>query len=223
MYIPTMIFAKEPTFWQEAVEYFRNYFSIAYSKPYENLGFGTGTMISVPMIIIALAIGIIIAAFASVIDKRVLGDFIRALLSEECLSKESAKTLDELGYSEKYIIRNSVRRGTNIRSVVRCVEEEQYNEKMAAEREAAEREGRKFVEIPYKVDADRDHFYIPEEKKYKADMKFNKRGTSWGGFALIAVLTVVLAIVLLFVMPKILDFVDTFIGAAGASGKSKIV
>ena len=223
MYIQATIFAKSQTFFEEAVEYFRNYFSIAYSKPYENLGFGTGTMISVPMIILALAVGIIIAAFMSVINKRVLGEFVRALISEECLSRESAKTLGELGFEEKYFIQNRLKRGVNLRSVVVCVEEEQYNEKMNAEREAVEREGRSFSEIPYVVDPYKDHFYIPEEKKYKADMKFNKRGTGWGGFVIISVLTVVLAIILLFTVPKILDFVDAFVGAAGARGNDKIV
>ena len=223
MYIATAIFAKEQSFWQEAVEYFREYFGIAYSKPYENLGFGTGTMISIPMIILALAVGIIIAAFMSVINKRVLGEFVRALISEECLSRDSAKTLEELGFEEKYFIQSRLKRGVNLRSVVICVEEEQYNEKMNAEREAAEREGRKFSEIPYVVDPYRDHFYIPEEKKYKADMKFNKRGTGWGGFVVISLLSIVLAIVLLFTVPKILDFVDAFVGAAGSRGNSKIV
>ena len=223
MYIPTIIAAKEMTLWQEIVEYIKNYFDIAYSSEYNNLGFGTGTLISVPMIVIAIALGIIIASFAVIIDKRVLGDFVRKMISEECFSKEQAKTLDELGYGEKVFIHHSVRRGTNLKSVVVCVEEEEYYEKMKEERERVESEGGKFHESPYKIDSDRDHFYIPEEKKYKADMKFNKRGTSWGGFVVITVLTLVLAVVLLVAIPKVLEFTNAFFGAFSSSGNSNIV
>ncbi len=220
MYIQTLL-AKELTLWEEIGQYFRNYFEQMNSAEYENLGFGGSSMITIPMIVIALAVAIILASVAAIINKTVFGDFVRAVISAEALSKESAKTLEELGYDEKLIIRRSVRKGTNLRSVIRCVEEEEYNERARIAKEEYEKNTDphkpKFVEIPYKVDPDNDHFYIPEENKYKADMKFDKKGTSWGMFTVVVIITVIFSIVLLAYMPKILEFVNEFFGAFGNS------
>ena len=220
MQIQTLL-ARELTFWEEIGEYFRNYFELMNSTEYENLGFGGGSMITIPMIVIAIAVAIILSSVAAILNKTVFGDFVRAVIACEALSKESAKTLEELGYDEKLIIRRNVVKGTNLRGVIRCVEEEEYNERARIAREEYDKDPDphkpKFVDVPYKVDPDNDHFYIPEENKYKADMRFDKRGTSWGMFAVVTVITVIFSIVLLAYMPKILDIANEFFGAFGNS------
>ena len=220
MQIQTLL-ARELTFWEEIGEYFRNYFEQMNSTEYENLGFGGGSMITIPMIVIAIAVAIILSSVAAILNKTVFGNFVRAVIAGEALSKESAKTLEELGYDEKLIIRRNVVKGTNLRGVIRCVEEEEYNERARIAREEYDKDPDphkpKFVDVPYKVDPDNDHFYIPEENKYKADMRFDKRGTSWGMFAVVTVITVIFSIVLLAYMPKILDIANEFFGAFGNS------
>lgn len=224
MYIPTLLTVPgEPeTLWQEIVQYFRNYFDTMKNTEYENLGFGgSGSMITIPMIVIAIAAAIIISSIAVIFNKTVLGGFVRAVIKSEALSKDSAKTLEELGYDEKLIIRRGVRRGVNLRSVIRCVEEEEYNERTRLAREEYDKNPDphkpKFVDVPYAVDPDNDHFYIPEENKYKADMKFDKKGTSWGMFWIVVLLTVIFSIILLVSLPKILDIANEFFGAFGNS------
>ena len=109
---------------------------------------------------------------------------------------------------------------------MRCVEEEEHNEKIRAAREEYEKDGTKkpkFVEVPYKIDTEKDHFYIPEEMKYKADVKFNKRGTTWGMFWIVAVLTIVLGIVLLITLPKILELLNSFVGSFAAKKPDNII
>ena len=223
MYIPTLltVSGEEKTLWQDIVEYFRNYFDTLKNTEYENLGFGSGSMITIPMIVIAIAAAIIISSVAVIINKTVFGNFVRAVIKSEALSKESAKTLEELGYDEKLMIRRGVRKGINLRSVIRCVEEEEYNERARIAREEYDKNPDphkpKFVDVPYSVDPDNDHFYIPEENKYKADMKFDKRGTSWGMFWIVVLLTVIFSIILLVSLPKILDIANEFFGAFGNS------
>ena len=223
MYIQTLLTipGESTTLWEDIVYFFRNYFETIRTTEYENLGISSGSMITVPMIVLAIAAAIIFSSIAAIFNKTVFGNFVRTVIKSEALSKESAKTLEELGYDEKLIIRRSVRRGTNLRSVVRCVEEEEYNERTRAAREEYDKNPDphkpKFVDVPYQIDPDNDHFYIPEENKYKADMKFDKRGTSWGMFWVVTVITVVFSIVLLAYLPKILEIANEFFGAVGNS------
>ena len=223
MYIQALLtIPGEPeTLWQEIVAYFRDYFETISTAEYENLGISGTSMITIPMIVIAIAAAIIISSISAIINKTVFGNFVRAVIKSEALSKESAKTLEELGYDEKLIIRRGVRKGINLRSVIRCVEEEEYNERTRIAREEYDKNPdphkSKFLDIPYKVDPDNDHFYIPEENKYKADMKFDKRGTSWGMFWVVVILTAVFSILLLAFLPKILDIANEFFGAVGNS------
>ena len=224
MYIQGLLTTKEPTLIEDLGQFFENYFEFFLNKEYPNLHIKG---VNIFMICVAMTIGIIIASFAVIIDKRVLGDFVRKLRSDECLSKEQAKTLGELGYDKNFFIKNSLCRGVILRSVVTCVEEEEHNEKIRAAREEYEKNSdskkSNFVEIPYKIDPKNDHFYIPDEKKYKADIKFNKRGTTWGMFWIVCVLSIVLGVVLLVSLPQILDKLDMLVGSFAAKTPSNII
>ncbi len=215
--------------WEELWNYFyKNY--LTDDNVYDNLKLGGGSLISVRLIIVGIFIGVCLAAFASVFNKRILGAFVRKLLGEECLSPESGKTLPELGYADKLFIRNGVRRGVNLRRVVRCREEEEYLARMA-EQEATYEERRrsnpalpkKFRPESFRVNPDEHHFYIPEDMKYVADMKFEQKGTTWGGAVLCVILMAAALVAVLLVLPKILELVNDLVGALSSSGTDQIV
>ena len=147
-----------------------------------------------------------------------LGAFVRCLLKEECLSPESAKTLDELGFGTNIFIRIAMRSGrVNLRRVVKCREEELYNEEIQRQREAHEKAAEndasrgKFKEIPYRTDVLADSFYIPEDQKYVAEMKFEEKGTSWSGIILLMIMSLVMLVAVLVALPEILSLVDDFL------------
>ena len=164
MYIQTLLAAQgeSGTLWQDIIQYFGDQFEKMGTMEYENLGISRGSLITIPMIIVAIAAAIILSSVAAILNKTVFGNFVRALMKSEALSPENAKTLEELGYDEKLMIRRSVRRGYNLRSVIRCVEEEEYNERTRIAREEYEKNPDphkpKFVDVPYSVDPDTDHF-----------------------------------------------------------------
>ena len=117
-------------FWND---FYTNY--IDPHETYEYLDLGSGSLLSIRMIIIGLFIGIAISGFAAVFNKRVLGAFVRCLIKNECLSPDSAKTLDELGFGTNIFIRFAMRsNGINLRRVVKCREEELYYEEMQKQR-----------------------------------------------------------------------------------------
>ncbi len=213
--------SEKPSLWEEIWGYlYENYFS-ADSVYFENLNFGGGTMINIRNIILGLFIGVIIASVIMIIDKRVLGSFVRSLIKEECLSPDSAKTLADLGFAAKYTIRNGVRRSTALRSVVRCREEEEFNSALEAQRAEYEERRKTETELPpfkeavYRPNPDTDHFYIPEEKKYSADMRFEKKGTSWLTLVFIIIALIFIFAILLFAIPELLKLLDSFAGSFG--------
>ena len=215
---PTAVPGDDTTIWQDLWYYIYTNYIYPEDVYYENLNLSAGSMASLRNILFGLLLGLIIASFAMTFNKRVLGRFVRKILSFEATSPDSAKTLEEYGLNKNYLIRYWVRKGTNIRTVVKCREEEEYNaslrEKMQEyeERRKEDPSLPRFKWVDYSVNADKDHFYIPEEKKYSAETRFEKRGSSWGALIFVTVISIVLFAVLLFVVPEILKLVDGFVG-----------
>ncbi len=202
---------------EELWEYFdETYFSPEIPR-LENFTLGTGTLVSLKTILIGLTIGLILASFITIYNKKYIGSFVRKLLSDECHSKESAKTLDELGYLKKIGVRQAIKTDKPLSRWIRCVEEDEFNEEMSKKRaeyeEAHKNEPKapKFKEVSFKRDVKTMHFYIPEEKKYAIDVKFNAKGANWVSFILVAVISIATCAFLSFALPEIIQMIDNFI------------
>ena len=84
---------------------------------YVNFDFGGATMVNLRVIVFGIFAGVLVASVYMVYVKSVIGPFVRKLLAEECLSEESAKTLEELGYTKNFFVRMALR-GSVLRSTV---------------------------------------------------------------------------------------------------------
>ena len=182
----------------ELISYFREtYFSIRFGA-YDNFSVTEQTANIVNKIIPALIIGIIIAAIATVYCRRVVGQFVRTLIEKEALSPESGVTLFDTGAFRSTVVRRELYRGAFLKKVVRCREEEAF---------IAE----KGSDASYQIDFTRDHFYIPEELKDRAEIRFNPKGSSWLTVVLTAVLTPIVVGLICRFLPNILQFADSII------------
>jgi hypothetical protein len=173
--------------------------------PYEHLNMGTGSLLSVRFIVIGIFLGLAVGSFVAVFNKQVLGSFVRTLLSEECLSPEDGRTLPELNLADKLTLRRAVRHSVTLRRVVRCREEEEFFKKQE------ENPPKKLSD--FRIDPDTHHFYIPEDLKYTADVKFEAKGTTWPGAIIFSLCMVILMMVALVFLPDILQFVNNFVGS----------
>ena len=189
---------------------------------YPNLNVDTSTVITVKNLILGIFAGLSLAAFGAVYNKRVLGGFVRKILSNEALSPESAKTLGELGVTRNYAIKNAVRKSTTLRRVVKCVEEEQFLAEQTKKREEYEQKRKEDLTLPkfheeiFEIDTENDHFYIPEDMKYMADVKFESKGTTWLG-AIVGVFVMAIAFFAAIIyLPNIFQLLDDL--AAGFKG-----
>lgn len=212
---PRSLLAASFTEWWD--NFYQTHFST--SGDYENLGISDGGIMSLESIVIGIAVGFFIASCMAIFNRRVLGDFVRQVLSSECHSPESAKTLEELGYHKNAFIRGSLKGGVSLRRVIKCVEEEAFYAEVAkkrAEFEAkhANSQGKapKFREPKFEVPLLSRHYYIPEELKYIADVKFEKKGTNWIVLVLAFVLFAAIAVGFLLAVPELLQMLDNMIG-----------
>lgn len=209
--------AGRPTFWQEMGQFFEEWYASLDASQYEHLKFGSDKLVSIPIIVLGLCIGVVVAAAFACYDKNRLGGFVRALVKAECLSPTQAKTLDELGYgrAKGAGIRGSLKHGTVLRRVVRCVEREAYDADIEAARLAyIEKNGseRGFDFPLFVLDFDTAHFYIPDEEHYRAEVRFEPKGSGWRAFLLVLVAVVIIAALLFFFLPEILQMLDNMLG-----------
>lgn len=194
------------------------YFSVEFGN-YENFSLSSNAGVTVRNIVLALALGFILAALITAYTRVVLGGFVRKLLREECHSPANAKTLMELGYFRSVSIRSALVRGAALRMVVRyCkAEEREAAIAFASAKPSSEEEGAS--EPPAtperrtgeRIDFLSDAFYIPEELRYRAEIRFDSKGSGWLPVVLAVVGTIVVASILCWFLPDLVQFADNLI------------
>ncbi len=215
---------EQPTLLRELWDYFVDkYFTVHFEEyNYQHINMDGGGVVSIQSMIIALFIGLMIAAAASLFQKRSLGDLVRALDRERADSSDKAMTLEQLGLIRASGIKQDLRHGSVLRRVVRCVEEDAYLASQKAKRQEAELaaaekgiKAPKWRELPYRYDFSKDHFYIPEDKMFGALTQFNQRGTNPLMLVVAIILCVVFMAVTCRLVPEMLQMADNFIGILG--------
>lgn len=204
----------EPSLLQELWEYFEGkYFSVDTGR-YEHIDLGSGSLITLQRIVLGLFAGIIIAAGIALYDKNRLGAFVRKLVKEQCLWPDKAQTLYELGFMKNSGVKASLRSPNQLGKVVRCVEKEAYDKQVEEARAAyvAEHGDDKDFFMPdYRINFDTDHFYIPDEEHYRAEVRYEEKGSGWRAFILVVIVSVIGAALVCFLLPDMLQMVDNMI------------
>ena len=212
----------EPSLLEELWEYFEGkYFSVDTGR-YEHIQIGTGSLVTLQKVVLGLFIGIIIAAAIACYDKTRLGAFVRKIVSEQCLWPNKAQTLGELGFLRNGGVKASLRSPNKLGRVVKCVEKEAYEAQVELDRQAyvaehGSEEG--FFRPDYRLNFETDHFYIPDEEHYRAEVRFDEKGSGWRAFLLVVILSVVGAAFVCFLLPDMLQLVDNMIGILSESDR----
>ena len=214
--------ASEGSFWHDfwnAIE--ERYFTMDVGN-YDHLDIGSGSIVSLRGVVVGIAAGVILASGVAVYDKNRLGGFVRRVIAEDCLSVDRAKTLSELGYTKGYGIRGSLKSGVLSR-VVHCVEREEHERDVAEMRAAyVEQHGsdKGFCTPKFVMNIDTAHFYIPDEEHYRAEVRFEQKGTSWRTFVLVAVIAVIMTSLACFFLPEVLQMLDNMLGIVKGEGSN---
>jgi len=189
---------------------------------YEHINMGSGSLITARNIILGICMGIIIASIVAAYDKNTLGKFVRKIIKDQCFHQNQAKTLEEYGFHKNYFVKSSLRRGNGIlNKVVKCVEREAHEEEVAKMREKhleTHENDKDFVPPKFILDMNTAHFYIPDEEHYAADIRFDHKGSGWRAFLLVIIVTVIIAVLVCFLLPDMIQMVDNMIDIVKGDG-----
>lgn len=135
------------------------------------------------VIVYAFCIGIILAAAYACYQKNVPGAVVRRIIATGALSEETAKTAPELGLTGKWLLAE-LRRNVTLKRMVHRVE----------------------------TDGEETRYFIPEEEKYRAEVRYERAGNGAAGLLITVCLTVVLAVLLIRLLPVFLSLIDRLLG-----------
>jgi len=160
-------------------------------------GFGE-TSASLAMIIWAIYVGLMISFVIVIYQKRVVGNFVRTL-NEKANCPETAVTLAELGYSKAVHIKRLLTTKNSLTGLVYMVGED-----------ATDDGGELVPTLRSKVNWASAKFYIPAERKYRVEVRFEKKGTHFGWVILSGVVFFVVAALAVRWLPDLLELASRF-------------
>ena len=150
-------------------------------KEFENITFTEQTATGVQLVVWGLAIGFFLAALFSLYQRFVVGAPIRALLRLLALSPESAKTEEELGIGGNVLLHRALTKNTSVQKLIKKTEGEPCG------------------------------YYIPEELKYRAELRYEKKGNPFLQIVLAALLSVVIGVAFIKLIPLFLSMIDAIL------------
>ena len=236
----TELFARSGLSWESIVNWYQDslihellsyfserYFSVSFHI-YEHIPLGPSANGSAQLIIVAVMLGLIFASVVMAIEKAKHGRFVKKLLKGGCLSPEKSKTLSELEEFRNSFVRRAFFTGNALTKCVYCIRTpEAFCETAEASEDPADSDGGEeaspvVVEMSEKRAADRvmggerldytvARFYIPEDLKYRAELRFESKGSGWIPVLLTAVLSVVGAALICRFLPDFVQLLDNLI------------
>ena len=178
---------------------------------YTNFEFGSGQMLNIRIIIFSIFGGVLLASLYTIYVKNVIGAFVRKLLAEECLAEDQAKTLEELGFSKNFFVRQALK-GSLLASTVMHVS--------GAGQGSANAEGARETDAAGGKCEAQTRYYIKKEKKYVAEMRFNANGSGWPTFFFVLLVSVMCIFLIFAFLPQILRFMDNTISIFSVAGNT---
>lgn len=166
---------------------------------YQNFTVSNRTGATIRNVVIGLMLGMVIASAMAIYIRSVQGKFVRELLRRECFTPDRALTLHEVGMFSNLSVRRELSEKGALARLTCCTEEESYDAQASKK--------------PFVLDFTTAHFYIPEDLKYRAEMRYTRRGFGWLQLAAITVIGVLAAYLLCRYLPALLGFADWLMSA----------
>lgn len=172
--------------------------------------------------------GVLIAMLVTAYEKSLHADFIGSVIDLGAADAEHAVTLDELGFLKNRRVRREFRDGVGLSKYVRCVEEEAWktiewvsvsasgnvsDHSATAEPAGKEESGAERKTGPqYRFDFETAHFYLPEENRIAAEVRYAPQKKRGSGLILSVLALVALYILMIFLTPELLQLLDNCLG-----------
>ena len=155
---------------------------------YQNFSIPDGVD-SLKILVWGIFAGVMLGAIAATVDKMFCQRMIQALLAKGAQTPETALALNALDIQGKWYLRGALREGKPLRKMLAIPEEAPTDVKTA--------------EIP---------FYLPEEKRFRAENRFATGRHPIMDLVLIGALLLVTVLFVQFIVPELLTMLDNLVG-----------
>lgn len=158
-------------------------------------------MSNLEVFIWAVFIGFVIASFMIFYHKRIIGAFVRALLEHNASGPESALGIYDLGYHKNPFIRNALKNDGTLRRIVWELEDNMQKRE----------DGVTFSARSSRLNVETAKFYIPEENRIRAELRYSSKGTDIFSIIIAVILFMAVAYGALLLLPMISDLISSML------------
>ena len=150
------------------------------------------------MIIWCMYVGIVLATVYSYYQKQIIGGFVSKLRQSGANTPETAKSLEELGYLHHAAIRRELSKPAPLRKMVWEAEDEHQEGE----------DGVIFCTRQNKLDLNTGRFYVPEEKRIEAELRYEPKGNDLLAVIMSVVVFFALAVLACAFLPTLMDLIE---------------
>ncbi len=173
---------------------------------YQNFNFSSVPEDTLKIIVLGIFIGIIAGTVWTVAYKTITHSFIRAFVKNELYTPEKAKSINDLDFIGKWYIKNELKHSyKTMRRYVLCSNEDEVTEKTGKQKDPAFK----------KIQVENGLFYLPEEKRIEAELRFSEIRHPIGSIVITSALAGAAAYFAMFAAPELLQMLDNFITMLG--------
>ncbi|MBQ2547068.1 MAG: hypothetical protein II557_12325 [Clostridia bacterium] len=163
-------------------------------------------------IIWGICAGILLGVLLSLIYRVHAHKLVTALAEHEALDREHALTLDGLGLAKNRVIRRMLGENGSMTSIVACANKDEFPPRKLSK--LGDFWHYKFLRrdpLPPKTDFSVARFYLPEEKRITAELRFPAEAHPVRNFLLAALGICAVAYFAVLVLPELLVMFDNFV------------
>lgn len=157
---------------------------------------------SMLFLIWAIYAGIVIGVLLSMICRVYAHRIVKAAVDKGADSEANAKTVEELGLGKGWIVRRMLRADSGLRKVLCCANEQEFPQPKTS---------KWFGERVQKTPFDTAKFYLPEERRVTAEVRFPEESHPVRNFILAAAVLFVVAFLAVTVIPELLTMTDNLV------------
>jgi len=163
---------------------------------------------SLELLLWSIYAGIILGILGSLMYRVYTHSFISAVIKADALNENNAVTLDSLDFRGKWYIKRQIRSGSSLSRLLVCTNADTFPKKKCGALGRFWHE--KFLggEIPTEIPFESARFYLPEERRISAELRFTAEDRPVRTFILAAAILAAVIVAATIAIPELLQMLD---------------
>lgn len=163
---------------------------------------------SLELLLWSIYVGIMLGVLASLVYRVCTHSFVSAVIDAGALDEERAVTLESLSFKGKWYIKRQLQSGSSLSRMLVCTNANEFPKKKCNRFDRFWHE--KFLgdEIPTVIPFETARFYLPEERRIAAELRYTEEGRPVRTFIISAVILAVAIFAATLVIPELLQMLD---------------